>query len=165
MIRSRSIRAATLGAVLVMAVLVAPGAGAAEPTPRESYVERAEPICRTNVLANKQIFKGAKAEVKAGELKKASKHFLRAATAFGKTIRQLAAIPRPPEDAAKLWKWLNLLRKEKTIVEKIGRALAAEQKRKAESFSVELNRNSNQANNAVLAFGFDYCRIDPSRFG
>ena len=30
---------------------------------------------------------------------------------------------------------------------------------------MDLNRNSNLANNAVLGFGFDYCRIDPSRFG
>jgi len=153
--------------LLAALVIAVPFAGAAEApvTTIDEYVERAEPICKTNVLANKRIFKGAKQEVKEGKLKLASKHFTRAATAFGKTLRQLAAVPQPPEYEAKLGKWLDILGDEKAIVQKIGRALAAEQKHKAESFSVELNRNSNKANNTVLAFGFDYCRIEPSRFG
>lgn len=155
-----------LGALLV-AALLAPSAGAAlpaEPT-REEYVDAAEPICKTNVKANKQIFKGAKAEVKRGELKKASSHFLKAANAFNRTIVQLAALPQPPADAAKLGTWLGLLRAERDLVRKIGKALAAERKPKAESLSVQLNRNSTKANNAVISFGFDYCRIEPSRFG
>ena len=47
---------------------------------------------------------------------------------------------------------------------KIATALAHEDKPAAQQLSVRLNRNSNLANNTVLAFGFDYCRIDPSRF-
>jgi hypothetical protein len=144
---------------------MASAAFAAEPSEeRHEYVTQAEPICKTNVLANKKIFKGAKDEVRNGELKRASKHFSRAATAFGKTIQQLAAIPRPPADVAKLTKWIGLLKDEKALIEKIGHALAAENKHKAETISVELNHNSNLANNTVLAFGFNYCRIEPSRF-
>jgi hypothetical protein len=156
-----------LGSAAAVAVLLAaavPLAGAAELS-REEYVARAEPICKTNVLANKRIFKGAKAEVKAGELKKASTHFFRAATAFAKTIGQLEAVPRPEADEARLAKWLGYLRTEKNLIQKVGRALAANDKHKAESYSVDLNHNSNLANNTVLGFGFDYCRIDPSRFG
>ncbi|MGC1165719.1 MAG: hypothetical protein WA862_06390 [Solirubrobacterales bacterium] len=133
--------------------------------PREEYAARAEPICKVNVLANKRIFKGAKGEVKAGKLKRASTHFFRAATAFGKTIVQLEAVPRPSADEARLTKWFGLLRDEKKIIEKVGRALAHGDKHEASSYSVDLNRNSSLANNAVLGFGFDYCRIDPSRFG
>ncbi len=140
-------------------------AGAAEPPTRPEYVKQAEPICRTNVLANKRIFQGAKGQVKAGKLKPASTHFFRAATAFAKTIGQLEAVPRPTEDEARLDKWFGLLRTEKSIIEKVGRALAAEDKHKAGSYSVDLNRNSNLANNTVLGFGFNYCRIDPARFG
>ncbi|HEX3293620.1 MAG TPA: hypothetical protein VHR38_07760 [Solirubrobacterales bacterium] len=141
------------------------GVAAAEPTEREAYVDQAEPICKTNVLANKRIFKGAKGEVKRGELKKAARHFSRAATAFAKTIRQLDAIPKPASDEAKLSGWIDLLEDERDLIKKIGTALAAEQRNKAESYSVDLNRNSSKANNAVLPFGFDYCRIEPSRFG
>jgi hypothetical protein len=155
-----------LGCVLLALCLLASNAGAAEPSEeRAEYVAKAEPICKTNVLANKRIFKGAKAEVKAGKLKQASTHFSRAATAFGKTIRQLTAISQPPTDTAKLTKWLGLLTDEKALIGEIGRALRTENKHKAESLSVDLNRNSNMANNAVLLFGFDYCRIEQSRFG
>ena len=117
------------------------------------------------MLANKRIFKGAKGEVKSGKLKKASTHFFRAATAFDKTIDQLEAVPRPTADEARLSKWFDLLRDEEAIIEKVGRALASEDRHKAGSYSVDLNRNSSKANNAVLGFGFDYCRIDPARFG
>jgi hypothetical protein len=153
--------AAAAVAVLLAAV---PLAAAAELS-RDEYVARAEPICKTNVLANKRIFKGAKGEVKAGKLKQASTHFSRAATAFAKTIGQLEAVPQPAADEARLAKWLGYLRTEKNLIQKVGRALAANDKHKAESYSVDLNHNSNLANNTVLGFGFDYCRIDPSRFG
>jgi hypothetical protein len=132
---------------------------------REDYVARAEPICKQNVLANRRIFKGAKAEVKAGKLKLASRHFLRAAVAFAATIRQLAALQQPSADVARIQRWLAVLRDEKDLIKQIGEALAAENKHRAESLSVDLNRNSSRANNAVLSFGFDYCRIEPSRFG
>lgn len=151
-------------AALVALLVLAPAGGAAELTPEE-YTALAEPICKTNVEANKQIFKGTKAAIKRGELKKASASFFRATTAFGRTIRELAAVPQPAGYETKLGKWLDLLRDEKDIVKKIGQALAAEKRARAESYSVALNRNTNKANNAVLSFDFDYCRLDSSRFG
>lgn len=164
-IRIRGSRLGPLACAALALALAIPAVSSAETSERDEYVAKAEPICKTNVLANRQIFKGAKQQVKEDKLKLASKHFFRAATAFSKTIDQLAAIPQPPEDAAKLTKWLGLLRTEKAIIQKIGTALAAEDKHRAQSYSVELNRNSNKANNAVLGFGFNYCRIEPSRFG
>jgi hypothetical protein len=149
------------------AFAVAPAAATAEEegeVSREGFVAKAEPICKQNVLANKRIFKGAKAEVKAGELKRASGHFTRAASAFGATIRQLAALQPPSADAARIQRWLAILGDERSLIGQIGKALAAGNKHRAESLSVDLNRNSSKANNAVLAFGFDYCRIEPSRF-
>jgi hypothetical protein len=151
-------------AVAVLLAAAVPLAGAAEIS-REEYAARVEPICKTNVLANKRIFKGAKGEVKAGKLTLASKHFSRAATAFAKTIGQIEAVPRPTADEARLAKWLGYLRDEKNLIRKVGLALAADDKHKSESYSVDLNNNSSLANNTVLGFGFDYCRIDPSRFG
>jgi len=153
--------AATLALALVLAAVPIVRAD----TANDEYKQLVEPICKKNVEANKRIFKGAKQEVNRGELKKASKHFFRAATAFGKTIKELAAVPQPAGYETKLGKWLDLLRDEQAIVKKIGQALAAEKRNKAESFSVELNRNTNKANNQVISFGFDYCRLDSSRFG
>ena len=151
------------GALLAF-VLVAPLAAAEELT-RDEYVARAEPICKRNVEANKRIFKGAKQEVKEEKFKKASKHFFRAATAFGTTVRQLKAVPKPAADEARLEKWFGYLDAEKEFVRRIGSALAKEELRKAESIAVKLNRNSTRANNSVLGFEFNYCRIDQSRFG
>jgi len=131
---------------------------------RDEFVARAEPICRADTEANRRIFKGAKDEVKAGKLSRASVHFTRGAAALGKAIAQLKALPRPTADAAKLVRWLGYLEAEQELLVRIARALAHGDKAKAQTLSVRLNRNSNLANNTVLAFGFDYCRIDPSRF-
>lgn len=154
-----------LGLWLTTAVILAASipVAAAEPT-REEYVARVEPICKRNVEANRRIFKGAKAEVKAGKLKLASRRFTRAAAAFRRTIGQIEAVPVPPGDEAKLARWLRYMRAESDFVEDIGKALAAGKKRRAEAISVRLNRNSTRTNNAALGFGFDYCRIEPTRF-
>ena len=151
----------TMALTLAAAV---PLAGAAELT-RPEYVTRVEPICKHNTEANKRIFQGATEQVKSGQLKAASTHFTRAVAAFNKTIAQLKAVPQPVADEAKLAKWLSYLATESSYLGRIGKALAHEDKGKAQTLSVRLNRNSNLANNTVLAFGFDYCKIDPARFG
>lgn len=157
-------RTMILGGALLALALLAPLASAEELT-RDEYRARAEPICKRNVEANKRIFKGAKQEVKEEKFKKASRHFFRAATAFGTTVSQLKAVPKPAADEAKLEKWFGYLEAEKEFVRRIGVALAHEELRKAEAIAVKLNRNSTRANNSVLGFEFNYCRIDQSRFG
>ncbi|HVS99163.1 MAG TPA: hypothetical protein VHE08_01470 [Solirubrobacterales bacterium] len=153
--------AATLAVALALAVV--PAAAAAELT-REGYVARVEPICKRNTEANEKIFAGAKEEVKAGKLKLASTHFAKAESALKKTIGQLRAVPRPAADEAKLGKWLGYLETEAAYLGRIGKALAQGDKGKAQTLSVRLDRNSNLANDSVLAFGFTYCRLEPSRF-
>lgn len=151
----------TIAALLGLALAVQ--AVAAELT-REQYTARVEPICKTNTEANRRIFEGVKEEVRAGELKRAARRFTRAVRALAKTIEQLRAVPRPSADEARLTKWLGYLQIENDYLRRIGKALAAEDKPRAENLSVRLKRNSNLANNTVLGFGFRYCRIDPSRF-
>ncbi len=149
---------------LVFAALLAVPALAAAELSRDEYVARVDPICKANVEANSRIFDGAKEKVKAGKLKQASGHFKRAATALGKTIKQIDRVPRPAADETKLVRWLDLLRAEQDYFKQIGDALAAGKKYKAQTLSVKLNRNSNKANNAILFLDFKECRIDPSRF-
>jgi hypothetical protein len=160
--RGRGALTALAAAVLVVAVAV-PLAVGAEPT-REEYVAQVEPICKANSDANARILKGAKGEVNSGKLVKASKRFKRARTALAKTIGQLAAVPQPSADATKLTKWLGYLKAERDLLGKIGTALAAEERNRAQGFAVRLKRNSDLANNTVLEFGFDHCRIESSRF-
>jgi hypothetical protein len=134
-----------------------------EPT-REEYVAKVEPICKANTEANSRILDGVKEQVKRGDLASAGRRFLRAATALGKSIRQIAAQKKPPADVAKLEKWIGYLKQEKTYLQKIGQALKADNKFKAQKYAVQLNRNNNRANNTVISFGFDHCRIDSSKF-
>lgn len=148
---------------LLMTLTILPLAAAAEMT-RDGYVARAEPICKRNTEASRRIFAGAKEQVKAGELKEASRHFVRAELALDKTIAQLKAVPRPAADAQRLARWFGYLEAESRYLGRIGDALAAGKKGKAQTLSVRLNRNSNLANNTVLPFGFVYCKIDPSKF-
>jgi hypothetical protein len=158
-----------LGSVLsalLLTAFVAPLALAVTPKEEErrSYVAQVEPICKTNTKANDRILSGVRKEVTKGKLGLASAKFRRAATAFGTATTQIAAVPQPPEDAAKLSTWIGHLRDEKTILAEIATALKKGNKHKVQSLSVKLTSNSNLANNTVLGFGFNYCVIKPSRF-
>jgi hypothetical protein len=154
----------TISTVLaLMALVVVPLAAAAELT-RDEYVSRVEPICKRNTEANKRIFAGAKEEFRSGRLKAVAARFGRAVIALDKTVRQLRAAPRPATDEARLEKWIGYLEVESDYLGRIGKALEKEEKGKVQTLTVRLNRNSNLANNTVLPFGFDYCKLDPSRF-
>jgi hypothetical protein len=134
-----------------------------EPT-REEYVATVEPICKQNTETNSRILRGVEGQVKRGDLVPAGKRFLRAGAALGSSVRQIAAVPRPGADAVKLEKWIGYLKQEKVYLQKIGQALKAENKFKAQQYAVKLNQNNNRANNTVISFGFDHCRIDSAKF-
>jgi hypothetical protein len=153
-----------LGLAAIVALLVSvPVALAVEPT-REEYVATVEPICKSNTEANSRILKGVKGQVTKGDLVPAGKRFIRASSALGKSVRQIAAVPQPSADAAKLGKWIGYLKSEKTFLQKIGKSLKEENKFQAQKYATELNSNNNKANNTVISFGFHECRIDSSRF-
>jgi hypothetical protein len=155
-----------LSLALAMALLVAVPVAAAiegEPT-RDEYVAVVEPICKANTEANARILKGVKTQVKQGQLVPAGKRFIRAATALGKSVRQIAAEPQPSADVVKLEKWIGYLKQEKVFLQKIGKALKAQNRFQAQQYAVKLNKNNNRANNTVISFGFDHCRIDSSKF-
>lgn len=162
---ARTSSAAKLALASVIALLAAvPVALAAEEPTRDEYVTRVEPICKKNSEANSRILKGVKDQVKQDKLVPAGKRFIRASSALGATVTQIAAVPQPSEDAAKLTKWIGYLRKEKTYLQQIGGALKSKDKFHAQKLAVELNKNNNKANNTVISFGFEECRIDSSRF-
>jgi hypothetical protein len=159
---ARISRLTALGLAVAVALLVAvPGALADE---RDEYVERVEPICKANTEANSRILKGVKGQVQQDKLVPAGKRFIRASGALGKAVTQIDNVSRPAADDAKLTKWIGYLKAEKSYLQKIGQALKAENKFKAQKLAVELNKNNNKANNTVISFGFDECRIDSSRF-
>ncbi|HEY0317507.1 MAG TPA: hypothetical protein VGC49_04355 [Solirubrobacterales bacterium] len=149
--------------VATLVVLTGGAAGASEVT-RDSYAAQVEPICKANTEANKKILKGVRAKVKAGRLTAAARQFEAAAKALRKTEAQLAAVPEPPADAAKLGKWLGYVKTEADLFQATADKLAANQKTAAQGMVVRLTHNANLANNQVLVFEFTYCRFEPSKF-
>jgi hypothetical protein len=150
--------------ILALAVLSTPFAQGAEEVTRESYKEAVEPICKVNSKANDKILKGVSADFKAGKLKVAAGKFSRAATALRKTITQLRAVPQPPADEAKLATWLKQVGTEADLFQKTAKRLKANDKAGAQAMVIRLTHNAKQANNQVLAFGFKYCRFEPSKY-
>lgn len=154
-------------AVFAALLIVVPTALAAEgegEISRDEYVAKVEPICASNTKSNSTILKGVKQQVKQGKLKPAGKRFIRASGVLDRSTGQIAKVPQPAADSAKLEKWIGYLRSEGTFLRLIGKALKSNDKYKAQKLAVKLNKNNNQANNTVISFGFKECRIDSSKF-
>jgi hypothetical protein len=149
--------------VAAVVLLGAVSAIAAEPTP-ETFKTAAEPICKTNREANEKVLDGARQNVQAGKLKKASRQLFAAAKALKRARTQLLGIQKPTEDAARLTKWLKGIKTEVELLEATGRKLAAGDKNGAIKMIIRLKSNANQTNNLVLDYEFRYCRINPSEF-
>jgi uncharacterized protein HemX len=163
--RSSKLVASAIAALLVLALGATGALGVTSPDQtRETYVAQVEPICKTNTKANERILAGAEKKVKEGKLAVAAGQFTKAASAFGKAVKQIKAVPQPVADVAKLAKWFKALDDETKLLGEIGKALKAGDKTKVQKLSVLLRHNGNVANNAVLGFDFDYCLIDSSRF-
>ncbi len=145
-------------------ILAMPPLAMAEDPGRAQYAAEAEPICHASTVANAHILKGVRGEVKRSEFGKAGSRVARAARAFNETVATIADLPRPPADAARLERWLGYLEDEGDFLTKMATALKAEEKYKAESYSVKLTSTYPRANNVVLEFPFHYCQIDPARF-
>jgi hypothetical protein len=154
--------AAGLATMLFAAALAPTALGAA--ITRAEYKAMVEPICKANSDANDRILKNVRKEVKQDKLKPAGAKFIKASNALKKTHAQLLAVPQPDADEAKLAKWLGYVKKEADLFKKAGDALKAENKSKAQKFVNQLTTNANQANSQVLAFGFRYCKFEPSKY-
>jgi hypothetical protein len=174
--RRRWIATATLGVALLVtaatAVLgatpvggLATTAAAVEAPTRDEYVARLERVCKPDAEATQRAMKGARADIRAERLAVAAGKFAKAASIFGSTVKEISAAPRPPADAAKLGKWFGYLKAQESYLEQITAQLRAGHAIKAQRLTARFIHNGNLANNAVLAFGFDYCSFKFSRYG
>ncbi len=130
----------------------------------DEYKVQVEPLCKRNTETSTTILKGVKTQVQKGDLAQAGRRFIRASAALGKAVTQIAAVPKPEEEAVKLTKWIGYLKDQKTYLQQIGQALKADKKAKAQQTAVKLNKANKQANDTVISFGFNHCRIDSSKF-
>ena len=152
--------ALSLTGVLLLSI----AAPAAMALTRDEYKAKVEPICKKNSEANDKILKTVRKEVKENKLKTAGAKFLKASAALTTTYNELKAVEQPAEDAAKLTKWLGYVKTEAELFKSGGKALKAGNKKKAQKFVNQLNSNANKANAEVLAFGFHYCKFEPSKY-
>ena len=153
-------------AVLLAATLFAAvSAAAAEAPTRDEYVDQLEAICKPDALATQRAMKGARADVRHERLKPAAVKFAKATSIFGGTVKQISAVPRPSEDSAKLGKWFTYLNRQESYLRQITAQLRQEHAIKAQRLTARFIHSGNLANNVVLAFGFDYCSFEFSRYG
>lgn len=131
---------------------------------RDGYKAAVEPICKSNRKASDRILKPVKKLVKKEKLKQASRAFAKAAKALQKAQKKLAAVEQPPADSARLTKWLKEIKGEVSLMRRISKKFKQGQKSKATSLAVTLQNNARRANNNVVVFGFNYCKIDPSKY-
>ena len=152
-------------AFLALALLFAATAPAAEAPTREEYVERLEAICKPDALATQKAMKGARADIRAERLAVAATKFAKATSIFGGTVREISAVPRPPDDATRLGKWFTYLKRQESYLRQITEQLRQDHAIKAQRLTARFIHNGNLANNVVLAFGFDWCSFKFSRYG
>ena len=137
------------------------------PSPRDEYVAKVEPICEANTLANKRILANVRTKAHSRspkQVEEAGRQFIHAAAAFGSTVSRIAAVPPPPEDEARLGRWIEHLRIVQANLRHLGKTLQKLEKIKAAHEAIRVERSGNAANNVGFAFHFRYCRITPSRF-
>jgi hypothetical protein len=161
--RGRSwIAVGVLGAALVA---VMANAAAADAPTREEYVAQLEKVCKPDAEATQRAMKGARADIRAERLAAAAGKFAKATAIFGSTVKEIAAVPRPPADATKLGKWFGYLKAQESYLGQITAQLRADHPIKAQRLTARFIHNGNLANNVVLAFGFNYCSFKFSRYG
>jgi hypothetical protein len=147
----------------VALVLVVCGAAFAAEVSRDEYKEAAEPICQASAKANEGILAGVRKEVKKGQLKTAAVKFAKASREQAQSLRKLEALPRPAADEARLTKWFSYLKIEAELFATAGKKLKAGDKDGAQHVFTKLSLNINKANNEVLPFSFNYCRLNAAK--
>ena len=150
---------ASVASLLVFAALAV-----ADTAEREQYKAAVEPICKSNKAAADRLLGPVKGLVKKDKLKPAGTAFAKAATELEKTQKKLAAVPQPPTDAARLDKWLTEIKGEVELMRQIATKFRQGKKGPASSLAVKLQSSATKTNNLVIAFQFNYCHIDPSRY-
>ncbi len=152
-------------AAIGIALCAATSAGAAEAPTRDEYVERLETVCKPDAEATQRAMKGARADVSAERLAAAAAKFAQATAIFGGTVKEIGVVPRPAADATKLGKWFGYLKAQESYLRQITAQLRADHAIQAQRLTARFIHNGNLANNAVLAFGFEYCSFKFSRYG
>jgi hypothetical protein len=153
-------------AVAWLAALAPCTLAAADPPPDQAeYVSQLESICKPNVEQTERAVRGLRSDVRRERLSVAAGKLSRAQTIFGRTVRTISAVPRPPADSAQLSKWFRYLRLQESYMGGAASALRTKRIVRYQHDSVRVVHTGNLANDVVITYGFNYCRFNFSRFG
>ncbi|HSS43161.1 MAG TPA: hypothetical protein VLK37_11510 [Solirubrobacterales bacterium] len=151
--------------LLAASLFAAATAPAAEAPTRDEYVERLEKLCKPDAEATQRAMKGARGDIKAERFDAAAKKFAKATAIFGGDVKKISAVPRPSTDTAKLRKWFTYLNRQEDYLGQITAQLRQDHPTKALRLIQRFIHSGNLANNVVLAFGFNWCSFEFSRYG
>ena len=154
-------------ALAAIALLGGAGGAAAEEAPapsRAEYVARLEALCKPRALATERAVRGMRADLRAERLAIAAAKFSRAENLFAATVREISPLPRPMADRPTLNRWFGFLAQEQANLRRIVTVLRADQPVAFQHASARFVKSGENADNVVLAFGFDYCYFKLSRF-
>jgi hypothetical protein len=140
-------------------------ASAAEAPTRAEYVPRLEAICKPGAEATQRAMKGARTDIQQERFSVAATKFAKAQKIFGQTIKEIAAVPRPGADTARLSQWFVYLKRQESYLGQITTNFEAGRGIAAQRLISRFIHNGNLANHAVLSFGFNYCSFKFSRYG
>ncbi len=165
LLRARGRWRTSAAALLPLTVLLiaAPAPRAAE-LKRSEYVERVEPICKAETQAHGSVLQGVEAMVRHDELKRAAPRVLRAADALEAVTKRIAAVPRPPADAARITRWLAFAATGNELLRQLGAELGRGDRDQVQRLGNRILRETKRANATVVGFEFEYCRVSPARF-
>jgi hypothetical protein len=153
-------------ALLALLVSCAVALAESESLSRDEYVTRLERMCKPGAEATRRAMKGARDDVRHEKRTPiAGRKFGRAAKIFGGTIKRIGRVSRPPGDTGRLKEWFKYLKRQESYLERIAGQLRMGRTIKAQRLVARFIHNGNLANNATLAFGFDYCSFKFSRYG
>jgi len=155
---------ATLLTVVPLALALFSSASAAAGPTRAEYVKQVEPICKVRTQANKTVLRNVEDMVREGKLKAAARRFKRAAIALEGAIKQVAQVPRPVADQARLARWLGYGKEGDGLLRQTAKLLGEGERHRVQAMAGKLLATAKRGNATVVGFGFKYCRLNPSRF-
>jgi len=156
--------AATAAIALLLIAAHLAAASTADPS-RGEYVTQLEAICRPDSEATERAMRGVRDDVDAGRTALAAGKFGKGARIFGGTVRAMKPVARPASDVERLRQWFVYLGRQQRYLKEVTVQLEADRVIKAQRAIARFIHNGNLANNAVLAFGFNYCDFRFSRYG
>jgi hypothetical protein len=155
---------ASLGAVLLLALVFTPTVPAGAETTRPEYVAHLEAICKPRSNATQRAVRGTRADVRRERFRGAATRVAKAKRIFAGTVRLISKVSRPAADVATLSRWFAALKHEAKALRRTAASLRAEDVARFQRVWADFIHEGNKANNVVVSFGFNYCNFKPSRF-